>query len=191
MDHRTPSAFLTASMSRYALRLIFISALTGAVACASAGGTSSASLGAASLRNNDAPNEARASRHDLPCTECEAIPMPAEITRAVEGRIVDLKARGGDCSRYGTVLESSYRSGQITLRPFMWRVGAHLASGEAKPNGDMMLAREIDSLNVGVRTVDDVLWTMEHEAAHIAFELPSGNDASEDKANQTVRACKA
>ena len=109
----------------------------------------------------------------------------------VETRIADLKARGGDCSRYGEVLETSYRSGQITLRPYMWRVGSHLASGEAKPNGDMMLAREIDSLNVGVRTVNDVLWSMEHEAAHIAFDLASGNEASEERANQTVRACKA
>ena len=117
--------------------------------------------------------------------------MPAEITRAVESRIVDLKARGGDCSRYGSVLESSYRGGQITIRPFMWRVGSNLASGEAKPNGEMMLAREIDSLNVGVRTVNDVVWTMEHEAAHIAFDLVSGSEASEEKTNQTVRACRA
>ena len=116
--------------------------------------------------------------------------MPTEITRAVETRIADLKARGGDCSRYGTVLERSYRDGRIIIRPFMWRVGSHLASGEGKPNGEMMLAREIDSLNVGVRTVDDVLWTMEHEAAHIAFALASGNEAAEEKANQTVRACK-
>ena len=117
--------------------------------------------------------------------------MPAEITRAVESRIVDLKARGGDCSRYGSVLESSYRGGQITIRPFMWRVGSNLASGEAKPNGDMTLAREIDSLNVGVRTVDDVLFSMEHEAVHIAFDLASGNEASEVKANQYVQGCKA
>lgn len=117
--------------------------------------------------------------------------MPTEVTRAVETRIRELKTRGGDCSRYGAVLESSYRSGQITMRPYMWRVGSHLASGEAKPNGDMTLAREIDSLNVGVRTVNDVLWTMEHEAAHIAFELASGNEASEEKANQTVRACRS
>ena len=116
--------------------------------------------------------------------------MPAEITRAVESRLVDLKARGGDCSRYAAVLESSYRSGQITIRPFMWRVGSSLASGEATPTGEMMLAREIDSLNVGVRTVNDVLWTMEHEAAHIAFELASGTEASEEKTNQTVRACR-
>jgi hypothetical protein len=116
--------------------------------------------------------------------------MPTEITRAVESRISDLKTRGGDCSRYGTVLESSYRSGRITLRPFMWRVGSHLASGEAKPNGDMTLAREIDSLNVGVRTVDDVLFSMEHEAVHIAFDLASGNEAVEVKANQYVQGCK-
>ena len=133
----------------------------------------------------------RRARAELPCTDCEAIPMPTEITRAVESRIADLKARGGDCSRYGSVLESSYRSGQIILRPFMWRVGTHLASGEAKPNGDMTLAREIDSLNVGVRTVDDVVGTMEHEAAHIAFELASGNEATEEKTNQVVRACKS
>jgi hypothetical protein len=128
---------------------------------------------------------------ELPCTDCEAIPIPTEITRAVENRIADLKARGRDCARYGAVLESSYRTGQITLRPFMWRVGTHLASGEAKPNGDMMLAREIDSLNVGVRTVDDVVGTMEHEAAHIAFDLASGSEASEEKTNQVVRGCKS
>ena len=137
------------------------------------------------------PNAEPAARNDGECTDCEAIPIPSDITRAVEARIANLKARGGDCSRYGTLLENSYRSGQITLRPFMWRTGSHLTSGEGKPNGDMMLAREIDSLNVGVRTVDDVLWTMEHEAAHIAFDLASGNEANEEKTDQTVRACQA
>jgi hypothetical protein len=131
------------------------------------------------------------SRPELLCGECDVIPMPTDVTHAVESRIADLRARGGDCARYGAVLQTSYRSGQIAIRPYMWRVGSHLTSGEAKPNGDMMLAREIDSLNVGVRTVDDVLWTMEHEAAHIAFGLASGNEASEEKANQTVRACKS
>ena len=139
----------------------------------------------------EGPNAAPGARSELACADCGAIPIPSEINRAVETRIADLKARGGDCSQYGTVLETSYRSGQITLRPYMWRTGSHLTSGEAKPNGDMMLAREIDSLNVGVRTVDDVIWTMEHEAAHIAFDLASGNEASEEKVNQTVRACKA
>jgi len=137
------------------------------------------------------PNAGPAVRGELPCDDCSAIPIPSEINRVVEARIADLKARGGDCSRYGAALESSYRSGQITLRPYMWRTGSHLTSGEAKPDGAMMLAREIDSLNVGVRTVDDVVWTMEHEAAHIAFDLASGNESSEEKVNQTVRACKS
>jgi hypothetical protein len=116
--------------------------------------------------------------------------MPSDVTRAIEYRIADLQTRGGDCSRYGRVLERSYRSGRITIRPYMWRVGQHLASGEAKPNGEMMLAREIDSLNVGVRTVDDVMWSIEHEAVHIAFDLPSGFESSEERANATVRACR-
>ena len=137
------------------------------------------------------PNADAAAPGELSCGDCSAIPIPGEINRAVEARITDLKTRGGDCSRYGAVLETSYRSGQITLRPYMWRTGSHLTSGEAKPNGAMMLAREIDSLNVGVRTVDDVMWTMEHEAAHIAFDLASGNEAGEEKVNQTVRACNS
>ena len=121
---------------------------------------------------------------------CTTMAMPSDVTHAIEYRIADLESRGGDCSRYGKVLETSFRTGRITIRPFMWRVGQHLASGEAKPNGDMMLAREIDSLNVGVRTVDDVMWSIEHEAVHIAFALPSGFEASEEKANATVRACR-
>ena len=141
--------------------------------------------------DTERPNAGPAARGELPCNDCSVMPIPGEINRAVEARIADLKARGGDCSRYGAVLETSYRSGQITLRPYMWRTGSHLTSGEAKPNGDMMLAREVDSLNVGVRTVDDVIWTMEHEAAHIAFDLASGNESSEEKTNQTVRACKS
>lgn len=184
-------------MVRHAFYLISIVALGGSAACASARGASSAAAGVPSNMRSDVANTANTTsetsgpRGELPCTDCEAIPMPVEITRAVESRIVDLKARGGNCSRYGAVLESSYRSGQITIRPFMWRVGANLASGEAKPNGQMMLAREIDSLNVGLRTVDDVLWSMEHEAAHIAFDLAPGDESSEDRANQTVRGCRA
>ncbi len=177
-------------MVRFARLAVSLITLTAAVACASARGTSSASM-VSSPAMAESPNAGPAANSELTCADCGAIPIPTEITRAVEARIADLKARGGDCSRYGTVLESSYRSGQITLRPFMWRVGAHLASGEAKPNGEMMLAREIDSLNVGLRTVNDVLFTMEHEAAHIAFDLPSGSEASEDRTNQTVRACKS
>ena len=173
--------------------LLSVSALAVLAACTSAGGTASVSsiwvpqpsLGSLTATTNVAGAD------DLPCTDCDPIPMPADVTRAVETRIADLKARGGTCSRYGSVLETSYRRGRIILRPFMWRVGSQLASGEAKPNGDMTLAMEIDSLNVGVRTVDDVLWSMEHEAVHIAFELASGDEASEVEADRYVRSCKA
>jgi hypothetical protein len=173
--------------TRFAISLIW---LTAAVACASGRGAASASM-VSSPTTAERRNAGPAARSEVECTDCEAIPIPGEINRAVETRIANLKARGGDCSRYATVLESSYRSGQITLRPYMWRTGSHLTSGEGKPNGDMMLAREIDSLNVGVRTVDDVLRTMEHEAAHIAFDLASGNEANEEKTDQTVRACQS
>ena len=177
-------------MDRFARLAVSLITLTAAAACASARGTSSASM-VSSPTVAERPNAGPAANSELACAECGAIPIPSEINRAVEARIADLKARGGDCSRYGSVLESSYRSGQITLRPYMWRTGSNLTSGEGKPNGDMMLAREIDSLNVGVRTVEDVLWTMEHEAAHIAFDLASGNQANEEKTDQTVRACQS
>jgi len=127
---------------------------------------------------------------NLPCEMCSTLPVDSTVTRAIEKRVADLKVRGGYCSDYAAVLESSYRKGQITIRPYMWRVGSHLASGEAKPNGEMVLAREIDSLNVGVRTLDDLLWSMEHEAAHIAFRIDTQGGITEDRANDYVRACK-
>lgn len=119
------------------------------------------------------------------------VPMPPELTRAIERRLTDLEQRGGVCSRYAAVLERSYRSGRITIRPYMWRVDGHLVSGQAGPNGEMVLAREIDSLNVGVRTVDDVLWTVEHEAVHIALDIASGNALQEDRADRYVQACRS
>ena len=126
---------------------------------------------------------------DVPCPTCSTTPLGPEVTNALEKRLVDLKARGGDCASYAAVLETSYRSGQITIRPYMWRVGSHLASGEAKPNGEMILARDIDSLNVGVRTVDDLVRTMEHEAAHITFKTSSGTEPTESRTNEYVKAC--
>lgn len=50
--------------------------------------------------------------------------------------------------------------------------------------------REIDALNVGVRTMDDLLWSMEHEAAHIAFKIDTQIGLAEDRANDYVGACK-
>jgi hypothetical protein len=125
------------------------------------------------------------------CASCDPRALAPEVTHAIEQRIADLNARGAECSNLSAVLESSYRGRRITIRPFMWRVGTHLVSGEATANGDMLLAREIDSLNVGVRTVDDMLWTMEHEAAHIAFNISSGDEMNEARVNAFVRECKA
>jgi hypothetical protein len=168
-------------------------------ACATAGSSASAggSIAAPAVRemlnggnSGGNGNSTGAGRTEFRCEECTPIPMPPDVGQAVESRIEVLKTRGGDCSRYASVLEQSYRTGRITIRPYMWRVGRHLASGEAKPNGDMTLAREIDSLNVGVRTVEDVVFSMEHEAVHITFDLASGIEASEEKANQIVRGCQ-
>ena len=169
-----------------ALSLVLVA---GPVACAT-GGSSRAGMNVGNQTVSDISSANTGPNAEINCTSCTAIPIPTDVERAIEHRIADLESRGGDCLRYGKVLETSYRSGRITIRPYMWRVGQHLASGEAKPNGDMTLAREIDSLNVGVRTVDDVVMSIEHEAVHIAFALPSGFESSEEKANQTVRACR-
>ena len=171
------------------MRPVVFLALVATAACATAGGHSTMALGNQAVTEVSAlagPSDAA----EIECTGCTAMPMPSDVTQAIEHRIADLESRGGDCSRYGKVLATSYRTGRITIRPYMWRVGQHLASGEAKPNGDMTLAREIDSLNVGIRTVDDVMRSIEHEAVHIAFALPSGFESSEEKADATVRACR-
>ena len=168
---------------------LFLLLGAGPVACATTGSQSTMGLSNQPVAEISTTSK-RAADTEISCTTCTAVPMPSDVTQAIEHRIADLESRGGDCSRYGRVLETSYRSGRITIRPYMWRVGQHLASGEAKPNGDMTLAREIDSLNVGVRTVDDVIRSIEHEAVHIAFELPSGFESSEEKADATVRACR-
>lgn len=115
--------------------------------------------------------------------------MSTEIAQVLERRIASLRDRGGDCARYGAVLERSLRLGQIRLRPFMWRVGSNLASGESKPSGEMTLAREIDALNVGVRTLDEVVSSIEHEAAHIALDITRTN-GGEERAEATVRECR-
>ena len=173
--------------------LLLAALLLGAAACVPPGAsTSAASLAPATVHPLSRADSPSLPRGELTCgDDCGALPLSPELTRAIEARIADLGARGGVCSRYGAVLERSYRTGRITIRPYMWRVGKHLTSGEAKPNGEMTLAREIDPLNVGVRTVDDVIRTMEHEAAHIAFDLRDGLEGGEDDANRYVRACRA
>lgn len=91
---------------------------------------------------------------------------------------------------YGSVLETSLKEGRVSVRPFMWRVDGRLVSGEARSDGAIVVARHIDPLNVGARSVDDMLWTLEHEAAHVAFSISNSRDAREDRANQLVRGCR-
>ena len=179
-------------MTRSASLLTLILTL-GAAACMPPSATPSvSSLASATVQPMSRGGEPLAPRGDLTCNGgCDAVPLPPELARAIETRLADLGVRGGVCSQYGAVLERSYRSGRITIRPFMWRVGAQLTSGEAKPNGEMTLAREIDPLNVGVRTVDDVIRSMEHEAVHIALDLRDGLEGGEDDANRYVRACRS
>jgi hypothetical protein len=127
---------------------------------------------------------------DAPCRDCVLNPL-AEIAAAIEARVADLKARGGECEEYGSLLESALASGRITLRPYMWRVDGHLASAEGESSGEMTIARDIDSLNVGVRKIEDVLKSAEHEAVHIAFRIPSGDRAREASVDERVRSCRA
>jgi hypothetical protein len=54
----------------------------------------------------------------------------------------------------------------------------------------MVIARDIDSLNVGVRGLDDVIRSAEHEAAHIALQIPSGDAGREAKVDERVNSCR-
>ncbi len=116
-------------------------------------------------------------------------PEPALLALFTE-RVSELKTRGGECATYASVLETSVRGGRVTVRPFMWRVDGRLVSGQAKSDGAIVVARHIDSLNVGRRTVEVVMWTLEHEAAHVAFSIANGTDAVTDQANDLVRSCR-
>jgi hypothetical protein len=104
--------------------------------------------------------------------------------------VADLKSRGGACEEFGVVLEEALTSGRITMRPFMWRVDGNLASAMAESTGEMTIARDIDSLNVGVRRLDDVLRSAEHEAAHIALRIPSGDRSREALVDERVAGCR-
>ncbi|MCC6929369.1 MAG: hypothetical protein IT359_10305 [Gemmatimonadaceae bacterium] len=143
------------------------------------------------LAANARPSGGPASDGASPCAGCAASSLSADEESLLARRIAELKEKGGVCATYAGVLERSYRSGQITVRPYMWRVGSQLASGEARPDGMIFLAREIDALNVGRRTFDELLWTLEHEAAHIAFNLDAPFDrAPGDRADAMVKSCR-
>jgi len=125
------------------------------------------------------------------------VPSPAipesdtELAAAIESLVTDLKARGGDCEEFGAVLENALATGHIRIRPYMWRVEGNLASAQGESSGELTIARDIDALNVGVRRLDDVLRSAEHEAAHIALRIPSGDASREAKVDERVNSCRS
>lgn len=122
---------------------------------------------------------------------CAPIAMRPEVTRALEARVAALRARGGACAAYADAPERSLADGRITLRPYMWRTSGALTSGTADGTGAMTLAVDIDSLNVGVRTIAELVRSIEHEAVHVAFpDLPRSADG-EAEVDRRVTACDA
>jgi hypothetical protein len=149
-----------------------------------------AGLGACAPATARVPAPApRAAPISVSCAGCESGQLNDDVRRAIEARIIDLADRGGECAAYGAALARSYHGSLITVKPYMWRVGRQLASGEARPSGEMTLAADIDSLNVGVRSLSDLIASVEHEAVHIAFAIPSGSESYEARVNSIVRAC--
>ena len=124
----------------------------------------------------------------LPVADSTAALVDQVLAMRSTQRVAELKSRGGECAAYGSVLEAYLLDGRVTVRPFMWRVGGRLVSGEARSGGEIVVARHVDSLNIGVRTVDDMVRTLEHEATHVAFRVPNGPDR--DVANDIVQACR-
>jgi hypothetical protein len=175
-------------MVREAIRRILLvaaigGATSGATACATAPARSRAPEVAA-----QAPVQENAPASS--CGNCATLPVAADLAAAITLRVADLKARGGECAAYGAVLEDALTSGHIRIRPFMWRVDGNLASAQGESTGEMTVARDIDSLNVGVRRLDEVLRSAEHEAAHIAWRIPSGDPVREARVNELVDGCR-
>lgn len=125
------------------------------------------------------------------CAGCAVEAAGDEVIRAVALRVSDLKARGGACEAYGTVLEGSLAGKRIVVRPFMWRVAGSLASAQALSTGEIDVARDVDQLNIGRRSLDDVVHSVEHEAVHIAFAIPSGAAWNEMLVNERVDGCRS
>ncbi|MDQ3698745.1 MAG: hypothetical protein M3373_12100 [Gemmatimonadota bacterium] len=81
----------------------------------------------------------------------QAVPVGGDIALAIELRLAELEQRGGACSEYASVMERSYRQGRIVIRPFMWRAEGRLVSAQGTPDGDIVLARDIDPARPGRR----------------------------------------
>ena len=127
---------------------------------------------------------------DVRCDSCGPIAMRPEIVRALSARAAALQALGGACAEYGATMERALTNGLITIRPFMWRVDDSLASARGHDTGEMHIAAEIDSLNPGVRTVDDIVHSVEYEAAHITFRLLSRQAESEALVERHLSGCR-
>ncbi len=162
--------------------------LTLITACATSRVTAHAPSGASVPA--PAPVSVIANTPGASCARCATVPIDSQFVAAIGARIAELKSRGGDCEAYADVLDHALSNGLITIRPFMWRVGSNLASAQGDSNGELTLARDIDSLNVGVRALDDVLLSAEHEAVHIASRIPSGTSLGEMLVDERVRACQ-
>jgi len=124
------------------------------------------------------------------CAGCTAAVLDETIRVRSSERVAELKSRGGECAAYATVLEKSLLDARVTVRPYMWRVGGRLVSGEARSDGSIVVARDIDPLNTGVRTIEDMIRTLEHESVHVAFRISNGWDTMDDLANSLVRTCR-
>lgn len=146
---------------------------------------------AANVGANVAAHGDRAAAPTVACAGCDVDAVGDEVIRAVAVRVADLKARGGACQAYGAVLEGSLASKRIVVRPFMWRVGGSLASAQALSSGEIDVARDVDALNVGRRSLDEVVHSVEHEAVHIAFAIPSGAEWNEALVNERVDHCRS
>ena len=179
-------------MVRVATERMLLSAMVlVATGCGRPGVTNVAPHPVAVASAAGAPDPAASATRPLSsCVECSA-PPTSELAAAIEARVADLKARGGECEEYGIVLQDALVSGRIAIRPYMWRVQGNLASAQGESSGEMTIARDIDSLNVGVRGVDEVLRSAEHEAAHIAFHIPSGDPEREARIDRRVDSCRA
>ena len=124
------------------------------------------------------------------CSHCAPETIDEALMVRSAERVAELKTLGGECAVYAFVLETSLLAGRVTVRPYMWRVEGRLVSGEARPDGAIVVARHIDPLNVGMRNTEDIVRTLEHEAAHVAFRISNGRDAADDRATVLVRGCR-
>lgn len=179
------------TVRRHALRLSALALIGAALSACARGRVEVAPVPQGGDGGSFAGRDALASGPVPACVGCAAEAAGDEVVRAVATRVADLKARGGACQAYGMVLEGSLANKRLVVRPFMWRVGGRLASAQALSTGEIDVARDVDPLNVGRRSLDEVVHSVEHEAVHIAFAIPSGAEWNEMQVNERVDGCRS